>query len=349
MSSFQSTHPVWDATRQERLVVENQDFNPRIPYGMRRVAFALATLDYLNFNPRIPYGMRPDNEMPPTPVIVFQSTHPVWDATGDSGDLGRLEEISIHASRMGCDFDYIPITHIPRFQSTHPVWDATVGGLGAEGDFSISIHASRMGCDPPHSSWLRARRLISIHASRMGCDYTPTHYRLSTWYFNPRIPYGMRPTQLAICVANVDFNPRIPYGMRRHSDHAQGRNHGFQSTHPVWDATDCVARRSACPCISIHASRMGCDGTRHIPGNVVLISIHASRMGCDVFRCDRGYLMWISIHASRMGCDRIVGHSETAGDISIHASRMGCDGDMRIQRLRLHDFNPRIPYGMRPR
>ena len=94
-----------------------------------------------------------------------------------------------------------------------------------------------MGCDPPHSSWLRARRLISIHASRMGCDYTPTHYRLSTWYFNPRIPYGMRPTQLAICVANVDFNPRIPYGMRRHSDHAQGRNHGFQSTHPVWDAT----------------------------------------------------------------------------------------------------------------
>ena len=220
----------------------------------------------------------------------FQSTHPVWDATGDSGDLGRLEE--------------------------------------------ISIHASRMGCDPPHSSWLRARRLISIHASRMGCDYTPTHYRLSTWYFNPRIPYGMRPTQLAICVANVDFNPRIPYGMRRHSDHAQGRNHGFQSTHPVWDATDCVARRSACPCISIHASRMGCDGTRYIPGNVVLISIHASRMGCDVFRCDRGYLMWISIHASRMGCDRIVGHSETAGDISIHASRMGCDDRRKVRYQR---------------
>ena len=29
--------------------------------------------------------------------------------------------------------------------------------------------------------------------------------------------------------------------------------------------------------------------------------------------------------------------------ISIHALREESDGDMRIQRLRLHDFNPRSP------
>ena len=218
MSSFQSTHPVWDATRQERLVVENQDFNPRIPYGMRRgydTDFAYKKGISIHAS-----RMGCDQTTQPSRRVTnkFQSTHPVWDATGDSGDLGRLEEISIHASRMGCDFDYIPITHIPRFQSTHPVWDATVGGLGAEGDFSISIHASRMGCDPPHSSWLRARRLISIHASRMGCDR------------------GRKRRNLP----DRDFNPRIPYGMRLYADSLPAIDLVFQSTHPVWDATYAV-------------------------------------------------------------------------------------------------------------
>ena len=190
---FQSTHPVWDATH-------SYDDPRKIPVISIHAS-----------------RMGCDQTTQPSRRVTnkFQSTHPVWDATGDSGDLGRLEEISIHASRMGCDFDYIPITHIPRFQSTHPVWDATVGGLGAEGDFSISIHASRMGCDPPHSSWLRARRLISIHASRMGCDRLRCTSVSLPVHFNPRIPYGMRRHAPHSRQRRSYFNPRIPYGMRR--------------------------------------------------------------------------------------------------------------------------------------
>lgn len=34
----------------------------------------------------------------------------------------------------------------------------------------------------------------------------------------------------------------------------------FQSTHPVWDATGFVTKEKACGQVSIHASRVGCDG-----------------------------------------------------------------------------------------
>ena len=34
---------------------------------------------------------------------IFQSTHPVWDATITPRDVHVDDGISIHASRMGCD------------------------------------------------------------------------------------------------------------------------------------------------------------------------------------------------------------------------------------------------------
>ena len=51
--------------------------------------------------------------------------------------------------------------------------------------------------------------------------------------------------------------------MRHLEDHAQSKEEGFQSTHPVWDATRatlCVEPHFG---ISIHASRMGCDDIRY--------------------------------------------------------------------------------------
>ena len=100
-------------------------------------------------------------------------------------------------------------------------------------------------------------------------------------YFNPRIPYGMRP--LGFLVHRLDaisihasrmgcdwrsvhtssraayFNPRIPYGMRHDHSEAVRYELAFQSTHPVWDATISPERLMPFLTISIHASRMGCD------------------------------------------------------------------------------------------
>ena len=147
---------------------------------------------------------------------LFQSTHPVWDATlirrtlcADSFDFNPRIPYGMRqcASHFGC----VIIT----FQSTHPVWDATLAGLPDHAHRSISIHASRMGCDESvpaiieemdafqstHPVWDATIALfdmcdfihISIHASRMGCDPTQSTYRIF---------------------------PSL-----------------FQSTHPVWDAT----------------------------------------------------------------------------------------------------------------
>ena len=175
---FQSTHPVWDATAASSR---------------------------------------------PSCVSGFQSTHPVWDATPVDVFDGVAAHISIHASRMGCDFFQsrslsFQLHFNPRipygmrlgrarrtccpyvFQSTHPVWDAT-GHIGdVHSDLPISIHASRMGCDA-HVRSLRAVPVISIHASRMGCD--------------------------AALVSGA------------------GRHQQFQSTHPVWDATVLVRPKDA--------------------------------------------------------------------------------------------------------
>ena len=122
------------------------------------------------FNPRIPCGMRRGDALRAEIKALFQSTHPVWDATRFAQwDIPR-NIVSIHASRVGCDpalerlIDYRhqfqsthPVWDATRavrngdaliwFQSTHPVWDATSIGVLACAVFAVSIHASRVGCD----------------------------------------------------------------------------------------------------------------------------------------------------------------------------------------------------------
>ena len=194
----------------------------------------------------------------------FQSTHPVWDAT-NADDLWVADlQISIHASRMGCDEPWgRRADGEQKFQSTHPVWDATLFDAKSATHEGISIHASRMGCDwfacgffrlffyfNPRIPYGMRRDLvtvtqsanpISIHASRMGCDYAST------------APDNIFPD---------DFNPRIPYGMRQYTVDPRQWVGVFQSTHPVWDATVGSTDIALHVIISIHASRMGCDATR---------------------------------------------------------------------------------------
>ena len=147
-SIFQSTHPVWGATRQgdvlafvsrisihaprmgcdfasSKIKSTRKHFNPRTPYGVRPRRVHLWTT-YHNFNPRTPYGVR----------------------LGTVTIIHKAILISIHAPRMGCDparrkrqhrcyhfnprtpYGVRPLTPCGRrsrgaFQSTHPVWGAT--------------------------------------------------------------------------------------------------------------------------------------------------------------------------------------------------------------------------------
>ena len=79
---------------------------------------------------------------------------------------------------------------------------------------------------------------------------------------------------------------------------------GFQSTLPVWGATEAVQMVMERLEISIHAPRVGSDGAVDPAGrHGGHISIHAPRVGSD-FRRVKGFDdMGISIHAPRVGSD----------------------------------------------
>ena len=123
---FQSTHPLRDATLMIRYSFKRLiNFNPRTPYGMRLPSTHEEWLAD-NFNPRTPYGMRLLDKFLKFNVRgisihapltgcdsrnclsichwrLFQSTHPLRDATRTRWTI--LKQL--------------------QFQSTHPLRDAT--------------------------------------------------------------------------------------------------------------------------------------------------------------------------------------------------------------------------------
>ena len=129
-------------------------------------------------------------------VVLFQSTHPLRDATQWSCNISKrgiyfnprtpygmrrdisvlieqLNYISIHAPLTGCDGEVKSIT-------------AEV--------VCISIHAPLTGCDLEISEFnYKVLKGISIHAPLTGCDTFCKCYWFWIRYFNPRTPYGMRP------------------------------------------------------------------------------------------------------------------------------------------------------------
>ena len=141
-------------------------FNPRIPYGMRRRQQLLANRHHYHFNPRIPYGMRQSSIRVCGNSELFQSTHPVWDAT--SQPMRKWRRFSNFNPRIPYGM------RLPRKRPQ-----------GAES--IISIHASRMGCDSTFSLAC-ATSSISIHASRMGCDVQWALTYSTRWIFQSTHP-----------------------------------------------------------------------------------------------------------------------------------------------------------------
>ena len=81
---------------------------------------------YMDFNPRSPCGERLALSQLSRPEDKFQSTLPVWGATGRDGPVEEGVSISIHAPRVGSD---------------------PAGGCRSCPQ-AISIHAPRVGSDP---------------------------------------------------------------------------------------------------------------------------------------------------------------------------------------------------------
>ena len=123
------------------------------------------------FNPRTPCGVRRCSFPCPSRAHTFQSTHPLWGATGLDQIHPLVLQISIHAPLAGCDNrPSIKDQRMPKFQSTHPSRGATtIPERHIAYCRVISIHAPLTGCD----LWSLMEglfRVISIHAPLTGCD-----------------------------------------------------------------------------------------------------------------------------------------------------------------------------------
>ena len=173
--------------------------------------------------------------------MLFQSTPPVRGATCSARAAGGNSTISIHAPRTGSDRAEAAETKAAAlFQSTPPVRGATKGQRGHRRGIPISIHAPRTGSDRPPLRHQPGEG-ISIHAPRTGSDPRRVGCEFCHDHFNPRPPYGERPsTSWSRSRAWKHFNPRPPYGERQNME----------------------AIVNSLNFISIHAPRTGSDGTR---------------------------------------------------------------------------------------
>ena len=145
---------------------------------------------------------------------------------------------------------------------------------------------------------------ISIHAPRVGRD-------------------GIRDLQHA---QPYDFNPRAPCGARHRFHSAGAVELIFQSTRPVWGATQEITEVQTSPRISIHAPRVGrdapylsedrCSGkfqsTRPVWGATL---IRRDETRASEFQSTRP--VWGATPASTLPYGRL--------QISIHAPRVGRD------------------------
>ena len=150
-------------------------------------------------------------------LVGFQSTHPVWGATGPtasgiplpqnfnprtpcgvrlhcvkSGLL--LSRISIHAPRVGCDRGGYRLPGIcTDFNPRTPCGVRLLEVIGRTERTNISIHAPRVGCDLPVSgTYKNEHRFQSTHPV-WGATVADRHVFGRADDFNPRTPCGVRP------------------------------------------------------------------------------------------------------------------------------------------------------------
>ena len=127
-------------------------------------------------------------------------------------------------------------------------------------------------------------------------------------------------------VGNVEFQSTLPVWGATTEGVFPATWARFQSTLPVWGATRLVAPFATGAGISIHAPRVGSDGS------------------IEVDRADQRFQSTLPV----WGATRCPGQRQRGGHISIHAPRVGSDLNQPAVVQTPINFNPRSPCGERP-
>ena len=174
---------------------------------------------------------------------------------------------------------------IVRFQSTHPVWGATACRQNIAQVAVISIHAPRVGCDRISGfKWVHPISFQSTHPVWGATLQSTSISMLNILHFNPRTPCGVRHGGGTCCGRRRSISIHAPrVGCDLTLPWLAASTKKFQSTHPVWGATERVIR--FCRAGVNFNPRTPC-GVRHlgpaVNDHTLSISIHAPRVGCDL-------------------------------------------------------------------
>ena len=235
---FQSTLPVWGATRPPSGGAGRTGyFNPRSPCGERPQLPELRPASSL-FQSTLPVWGATRCITVHCSNFRFQSTLPVWGATEAPDVMPYYPEISIHAPRVGSD--YQRAKQRPRrkdFNPRSPCGERLPTGKSGSNCTYFNPRSpcgERLTRAPSRWSWM----MISIHAPRVGSD---------AWWLS-------RDTWA------LSFQSTLPvWGATLRTITRTQKSTLFQSTLPVWGATAGVPASNIDILISIHAPRVGSD------------------------------------------------------------------------------------------
>ena len=264
-------------------------------------------------------------------------------------NLQYLQQISIHAARVGCD-NFVGLSMITAYyfnpRSPSGLRPNKIKARRVKFYFnprspsglrlplhrkfaktSISIHAARVGCDIRSAADTDVALNISIHAARVGCDGNRTRIKKSQGNFNPRSPSGLRLNSFSPKSTTATFQSTQPEWAATGNDGEKYNTAAvFQSTQPEWAATkNCLQKKNVQRFQSTQpewAATILADRE----GVTAFISIHAARVGCDI--CRQQFWRGASYFNPRSpsGLRLKPGRDFTnAVIISIHAARVGCD------------------------
>ena len=125
---------------------------------------------------------------------------------------------------------------------------------------------------------------ISIHAPRVGRDTSLPCRRMSRRHFNPRAPCGARRRQKRPASMHEAFQSTRPvWGATNGGGHAP-KTTEFQSTRPVWGATQTRQRPRLQALFQSTRPVWGATTDEAKAALAGLISIHAPRVGRDSWR-----------------------------------------------------------------
>ena len=177
-------------------------FQSTLPVGEATMSFACSAIFSCNFNPRFPWGKR-------LVLLVWSRCAmaiSIHASRGGSDSMFtrfpmKIGMISIHASRGGSDpSERYATKNTKGFQSTLPVGeatsavaDATAWGILFQSTLPVGEATASIIGNGVYDG-------ISIHASRGGSDPIINQVAVAgTSDFNPRFPWGKRPTLATGC------------------------------------------------------------------------------------------------------------------------------------------------------